>query len=333
MLEFFSDLTSTDGVTNNKEFAMVRLCCVVFACVVGTSGIALAHGQERQQAKEEQSGVIVPTGNLHVDLFGLRDLESRPRLSDETLEGQEPSYKSPWIAAGLSLVLPGAGEFYADSYLKAAIFFVIEAAAWTVAYTQDRNGDKQTDAFQKFGDQNWSVVKYANYAEATYGPPNGPYTWHIAGTDNLPPWQQINWAELNRMERDIGGNSNNIEGRYFSHTLPPHGDQQYYEEIGKYPQFNTGWNDGSYNPGDFQYGDPLTSNFHYYSGERGKANTFYNRATTAVTIAVVNHVLSALDAGWTASSHNTVHAGVMMKTQQIGFTIHEVPVLTVGYSF
>jgi hypothetical protein len=28
-----------------------------------------------------------------------------------------------------------------------------------------------------------------------------------------------------------------------SHRLPPHGDQQYYEMIGKYHQYSPGWND------------------------------------------------------------------------------------------
>lgn len=311
---------------------MMRICCVALVFVLGAGNMGLANGQGTgRDGLASPAVAVIPTGNVHIDLFGLPDMAIGPRLSQEDQEVQEPSHKSPWIAAGLSLLLPGAGEFYSESYVKAAIFFVMEAVAWTVAYTQDKNGDRQTDTFQKFGDQNWSVVKYAQYAEATYGPPNGPYDWRIPGTDNLPPWQQVNWGELNRMERDIGGNSANIEGRYFSHTLPPHGEQQYYEEIGKYPQFNTGWNDGIYNPGDFQYGDPLTPNFVYYSQERGKANTYYNRATTAVTIAVVNHVLSALDAAWSASSHNSIHASLRMRTDRVGFAMH--PVLTVGYTF
>ena len=132
------------------------------------------------------------------------------------------------------------------------------------------------------------------------------------------------------MERAIGGNSARVDGRYYSHTLPPYGDQQYYELIGKYPQYNPGWNDAMF---PFAYGDPLSPNFLYYSNERGKANTFYNRATTAVTIAVINHVLSALDAGWSASSYNTVHARVEMETRQVGFIVREVPVLRLAYTF
>lgn len=300
--------------------------------VLLTTGFSSSAAQEVSVVRRENDKAVTLTGNVRIDLIGMTNLES-PLGLDQASPQSRTSRKSPWLAAGLSLVLPGAGQFYAESYVKSAIFLVIEAAAWTFAYTQDRKGDRQTDAFQNFADRNWSAVQYAEYAEATYNPPGGPFNWRIPGTEGLPPWQQVDWSELNRLERAIGGNSANAEGRYFSHTLPPYGEQQYYELIGKYPQYNTGWNDAMFNPGDFQYGDPLSPNFLYYSDERGKANTFYNRATTAVTVAVINHVLSALDAGWSASSYNTVHAKVEMQTRQLGFAVREVPVLRVAYSF
>ena len=41
-----------------------------------------------------------------------------------------------------------------------------------------------------------------------------------------------------------------------------------------------------------------------YSKMRGKANDFYNIATTGSVLIVVNHLLSALDAAWSASQFN-----------------------------
>jgi len=55
----------------------------------------------------------------------------------------------------------------------------------------------------------------------------------------------VNLGELNRLEGDLGG--------YYSHQLPPHGEQ-YYEEIGKYPQFNVGWDDFGNENTPFTYG-------------------------------------------------------------------------------
>ncbi|MEK7671576.1 MAG: hypothetical protein AAB344_05080 [Bacteroidota bacterium] len=142
------------------------------------------------------------------------------------------------------------------------------------------------------------------------------------------PWEQVNWNVLNEMERAI---SLTQEGKYYSHTLPPYGEQQYYELIGKYKQFNQGWDDA---PTTYTYPDPVTTKFDYYAGERGKANDYYSTATTYVTVAVVNHVLSALDAAWTASTHNhNIHASMQMQTVPTQFGFARVPVARVEYSF
>ncbi len=254
-----------------------------------------------------------PTGNLQVDLFGMKELHNGPVLQEGVTPQPMPSTRSLWLAAGLSALIPGAGEFYAESYWKAALFFAVELTALGIAYSNDRRGDQQTDRYKDFANQHWSVVRYAKYAETLS--PGKTYNWRIPGTEGMGefdrPWTQVNWAELNRLERDIAG--------YYSHTLPGYGEQQYYELIGKYPQYNQGWNDS---PASFNYGDPLTSNFLYYSGERGKANTYYTNSSRWVTIAIINHILSAVDAAWSASLFNRAQATVGMRVMptQEGYT-------------
>ncbi len=271
-----------------------------------------------------------PTGNLRVDLVGLSALRTGPLLQDVTSPSPLPSRKSIWIAAGLSVLVPGAGEFYAESYWKAALFFAVEVAVLAVAYSYDRRGNTQTDSYREFANRNWSVVKYAQYAQ-TLAPPENTYTWRIQGTEGMDPfdrpWTQVNWAELNRMERDIAVTP---PSQYYSHTLPPYGDQQYFELIGKYPQFNQGWNDA---PPAFNYGDPLTPKFLYYSGERGKANEYYTNATRWVTIAIVNHLLSALDAAWSAAMFNSAQATMGMRVVPAGDGYATVAVLRVEVPF
>ena len=74
--------------------------------------------------------------------------------------------------------------------------------------------------------------------------------------------------------------------------------------------------------------------FTYYSIERGKANDYYSNATTFVTVAVVNHVVSAVDAAWSAHSHNkSVHVGMDIHRVPYGFTRVYVPAAKVEYSF
>ena len=294
--------------------SLVTLICA--QTVVGRGGV-------RESLCREGTGraARVLTGNLLTDLFAKSSL---PMVQPSTpsanlLEDPAPleDKKSPVLAAVLSAAVPGAGEFYSKSYLKSGAFFAAEVVSWLVNITYNRKGDRATDDFQNFGDRYWSVVRYAQFAEAL-APAGGNYAWWIPGGENRPPWEQVNWSELNRMERAIGG--------FFSHTLPPHGDQQYYELIGKYPQFNPGWTDGS---GPISE-DNISALFKSYSLMRGHANDFYNTAGTALLIVVLNHILSAADAAWSATRYNSIHAELGMRMQRTPFGVEAVPTATVS---
>jgi hypothetical protein len=271
------------------------------------------------------------TGNLRVDLFGSTLGAAGPLMQQTTGEQEPIGKKSPWLAAGMSLVVPGSGEFYAESYWKAAAFFVVDVVAWTVAISNDKKGDDQTASFQGYANEKWSVAKYANWTLD-----NASYITDGAVANPRDDYQvfdtngNVNWSELNRLERAIG--------EWYSHTLPPYGEQQYYELIGKYEQFYQGWDDA--NPALRDYA-PIkneldskgtATHFGYYSVERGKANDYYATASTAVTIAIVNHVLSAIDAAWSAGSFNRdLKLRVGMQSIPRGSGYAHLPALQLSY--
>ncbi|MFA7228417.1 MAG: hypothetical protein WC061_05220 [Melioribacteraceae bacterium] len=231
--------------------------------------------------------------------------------------------KSVWLAAGLSALIPGAGEFYTENYFKSAAFIAVEAAAIAIGLIYDKKGDDQTTLFQNFADQHWSVdryalwtIKHASSINSQVNPAN--YNVFVNG--------KVNWNELNRLESAIGS--------YYSHHLPKYGEQQYFELIGKYPQFNVGWDDFGDENTSYFYGDPLTGRFLYYAGERGKANDFYNIATKAVLVVVANHIISALDAAWSANSYNkglSVHSSI--EKREYGFNTVYYPRINLQYRF
>lgn len=304
--------------TTGVIFALILLC--ELAVCQDEVGVSILH--------RGHSPAVQLTGNARVDLVGLREITPSPDLAAQVEGMPGPPHRSPWIAAGLSVVVPGAGEFYSESFWKAAGFFALDVAAWVFAYSYDKKGDRQTDTFQDFANHHWSVVRYANYALENLAPSDGNYAGLIKpGTENRPPWERVNWNVLNRMERDISATAS---GQYYSHTLPPYNDQQYYELIGKYPQFNQGWDDAA---STFVYGDPLTPYFRSYSEMRGKANDYYTSASTFVTVAIINHILSAADAAWSAASFNGAHATVGMQTIPAGDHLARVPVAKLSYSF
>jgi len=279
---------------------------IVVACVLFCVSVHAADGPQQ----------LPLTGNAKIDLCGLRALTGTPEVLQEEAPLALPSHRSPWLAAGMSALVPGSGQIYTGSYWEAALFVAADVAAWLIAYKYDKDGDKKTEEFEAFANLNWSVVKYAEYTEKNLVPTGKVYTWRKAGTESMDPfdhpWTQVNWDVINQMERDIAG--------YYSHTLPAYGEQQYFELIGKYPQFGQGWRDADPTIGsDYEtIKAHLSPMFRSYSVERGKANDFYDSASSWVTVAIVNHLLSAADAAWSAVRYNKAQASASLRLLPAG---------------
>lgn len=208
--------------------------------------------------------------------------------------------KSPVLGAVMSGIIPGAGEVYAQSYIKGAIFFAAEIGLWLLKINFDKKGDDQTTKYETYANGNWDIYKYAAWLKR----------------ENFPGSQVINENEPNK--EVLRQQVNEVERVNFSHTLPDFGAQQYYEVIGKYNSFFAGWS--------FIDDTQLTRNnwFDYksagidaYMTERQQANNYYDNASLAITGVILNHLLSAADAAWSVSMFNnniTVKTGMELKS-------------------
>ena len=229
------------------------------------------------------------TGDLKTDARLLAGSYSPETINEINLN---PEHKSVWLATILSAAVPGAGQAYNGDFWKTAIFVGLEAGLITAAILYNNKGDDKTKEFEAYADENWSVVKYANWLIANrtaLGLPEGNVT--IDPNTSLKPWERVNWTELNH-----------VESR-FSHKLPKYGEQQYYELIGKYPQYNHGWRD-QLNDNTPEYNANLTPMFLGYSQMRGEANDFYNASSRFIVFVVINHILSAGEAAWSSAVFN-----------------------------
>jgi hypothetical protein len=217
--------------------------------------------------------------------------------------------KSGWIAGGLSVILPGAGQYYAEAPLWRTILYgVIEAAGWTAYAVYTSRGNRLTDDFQNFADAHWDVTRYISWISDNYQKWSPGDVDKAAATEalaaiyrsndpSLPGWQRVDLDQLHKLERAVSGG--------FSHTLPPHGDQQYYEEIVKYVQYRAGWDDHMsdgdtiiYNP------DRVSGRNLEYTADRRDANAVLGYAETAIGVVLLNHVASMIDAALAARTHN-----------------------------
>jgi hypothetical protein len=285
-----------------------------YLCILTFSFVSFSPAQDIEREN------FVLTGNLLTDsklAFDRYDSNQLVFAFDDI-----PDKKSPVLAGVMSAVLPGSGELYVGEYIKAAIFFAVEVALVTTAVVYNNKGDNQTAEFQAFADENWSVVKYSEYLndhKNELGLPEG-CNINISGNANLPPWERIiNWNEINFCER------------VFTHKLDSYGEQQYYELIGKYNQYSSGWITFDQATDGFRDVPQIMLD---YSKMRGDANDAYNIASKAVIGLYINHLLSAIDAVWSATSFNK-NLAINMRVQNIQYAdrIEFVPTLNISYNF
>jgi hypothetical protein len=171
-----------------------------------------------------------------------------------------------------SLIIPGAGEFYANSKIKAVLFFGMDVALWSLYFNYHKKGTNKEDEYRRFADQHWIEDDYREWLIDSL---------HIdSGSDQDSFW-------------------NKKETRYdwLSHHLPNKKDQQYYEMIGKYDQFKFGWD-------DFPVPDTNQALRNAYLNMRRDSNNLLNKAKYSVMFSLANHILSAFDAAIAVKKHN-----------------------------
>jgi hypothetical protein len=205
--------------------------------------------------------------------------------------------KSTKRAFFYSLLLPGAGEYYAGSRIKPVVFLGLEALLWTGYFVYDNKGDNKKD-------------EYIAYADAHY-------EWW-----NFMIW----WNSL----------SDTVQDKY-SHELPwdeeqntPIRSHEYYENIGKYDQFQLGWDDIDDDP---RLISVISDHRDAYLNLRKDSNDLYSIARTMVMLSLGNHIISAFDAALTAKSYNKGQKRYSFKLNAKDFGGEKVTMLTCSYRF
>jgi hypothetical protein len=256
-------------------------------------------------AEVKQSGMV----NMQTN-----DQPKRPPAIDmdnlyQDEEAAPTERKSVFKAFVYSAVVPGAGQLYTGSKVKAAAFFGVEVATWAGYIVFHGKGNDKTDVFNAFADEHWSDSLYGNFLEDNYG----------VRDDDLA--------------KDESGNL------IFTHHLPDTKTQQYYEMIGKYNQFVFGWDD--VDPSIPRIPDNLGTAYsahrEQYETMRHDANVMYGRATASLIVMMANHVISGAEAALAARNHNKkVQAGEQrLSFRAVTATINRTsfPMLTMTYKF
>jgi hypothetical protein len=218
---------------------------------------------------------------------------------DSLATASSPRERSVGKAFLFSAVVPGAGEFYNKSFLKGLAFLGVEAGAWAMYAVYTQRGNDQENAFEAYARAHWSEDKY---------------------------WDSL--ARLSGCDMNNRPCLKDYERKTFSHFLPDERNQTYYENIGKYDQFNAGWDDSI--SGEAKKRD--SANRELYTRMRKKANDQFKIATWGASIVLINHVVSALDAAYTTYKFNReIKASMGMEMQKYDQEI--VPALAMRMSW
>jgi hypothetical protein len=279
----------------------------IFACFFLTTCYA---GDIVAQNKIEGQGLLEPSKLTEVSARYFNPLNSltfQDSLTREQQLAQLPGYKLPKKALFFSALIPGAGELYAKSYIKGGVFFLAEVAAWVVYGSYTNKGQDKEKEYQAYADAHWDPEVWKQWVQ------------------NLPPGSMED-AHASTMEKYLSGDKSATS------------KQQYYEMIGKYSAFYVGWDFANYyeNQSFYNSASPDTieaiqqnsTDVGKYMDMRDKSNQLFRLARTATNYVIVNHILSAIDAAWTAKRHNNTLLAASLKVEQVFYVDRLQPVLS-----
>ncbi len=269
--------------------------------------------------------------------------------------------KSPRKAFFLSMLLPGLGEYYTGAK-RGIAFLGVEALGWWMYAHYTGKGNDQEETFERFANENWR-----------YSGAEGEYSYvewfanrlvkNSLSTTDLPK----NYADLSMNPTYMDSVTNILKDKdtLVNHTLPSTKTQQYYEMIGKYPQFVYGWKDivqytesvdtnGNkvrhyINPGLVDAEGKATGNYDadirnvkssmrdQYMNMRKDSNDNLKMGQNGVSLLLLNRVVSAIDAARLAYHRNKSMESelsmVRVNLVQKHILDHEVPILMVSKKF
>jgi len=202
----------------------------------------------------------------------------------------------------LSLAIPGIGQWYAGAKKKALLFAGLEITGLFAWYQLQKQGDDLQLDFERFADDHWDLKSWVEWAPYLYAQGEEYRDIIIDGTHHLRIILGEDILSSDTLASPLwGGDLDEVQVIR---------DLEFYENIGKYDQFVSGWDDLFNESGgeawELKYKDVgdttevivMTMHKKKYLNLRKESNTAYRMASYAISAIMLNHVISAIDAFW-----------------------------------
>jgi hypothetical protein len=258
---------------------------IVLAVLVFSAGAAFGDGLTRMVGTQE----TIHANSLTMGTFFSKKLEIKQGQEDLGEDIYEFHTKSPFKAFAMSLVIPGSGQLYTGSKIKAGTFLAADALLWTGYLVYHGKGSDKEKEYKAWADQYYRPDEYFFWYENLIG-------------------DSVRTVYSHQIYQDGSGN-----------VIKSH---EYYENIGKYDQFQVGWDDIEYEtppppaPGGLTVISPHRQT---YLELRKKSNDYFSNASTMAMISIANHLISAFDAAIGAKKYNrgTRQYSLQLKSKNI----------------
>ena len=275
--------------------------------------------------------------NISSSSMSRRDLLGPVKVSKvHGIDEMKGKYKSPRKALFMSLVVPGSGQLYVGgssfTYVRGGVYLALEAALWgSWAYFSVHKYNDQVDKYKKFAKNHYSIGRYEiamrdlykqlsdeteetrfenrymnsreDFCEALYGDAKS-YGCYVKGQLFSNDKNHLNKF---KDQKSLGEEVEGLKDVYDMSAL--------YQEISD-RSYVLGWEDVSDqaiainlnletdNPPNGTV--PLGSSKYLdeYRSMRSKANDYADMQAWFFGGIILNHIISAVDAAFTANSHN-----------------------------
>ncbi len=200
-----------------------------------------------------------------------------------------PKERSVAKAAALSLLVPGAGQFYVGDKVRAVPFFLVDVAGWAAYFGFHSQGKNREEGYRTYADQHWDAQNYFVFLDTALG--------ITSRSDFDPTGRAYNSQQQGLQRSDVFLVVDS--GFIFSHHVPTRQGEdtanfnknfEYYESIGKYDQFFAGWD--------------AFANRRTYLNMRADANSSFSKSKAGIIVSLADRLVAAVDAALAARRFN-----------------------------
>lgn len=238
--------------------------------------------------------VFPSTVSTYATSDGAGALQSARTTSPQTLSLRRPAGlwtsdvleddtggKQSWWPVVYSAVIPGLGELSMGYWKRGVALMAVEALAWTGYFSNNNSGLDAREAYENFADVNWNQNKWVS---------DHPYAYP---------------ADYTQEELEEEGRLSSGSGRwpgYIPWVSKEEDKQHYYENIGKYDWYISGWAD--FDPVTQPHDTDLRTQ---YRSMRQESNDKLDTATNWVYLSLAARVISLVQT--TLLVHKANHPG------------------------